>query len=100
MLDPNLHLPTTVVSKEFNQELQHLIEIAVLQALEKVLIAYDDHNKLLNEVETSQLLGVKPQTLSVWRHNSVGPAYHKIGSNVRYKREDINDYIKSSRIGR
>jgi hypothetical protein len=93
-------LPTTVVTKELSQELQRLIEMAVLQALEKAIGAYDDHNKLLNEVDTSQLLGVKPQTLSVWRTKSIGPAYHKIGSNVRYYRKDIEKYLTTNRIDR
>ena len=56
--------------------------------------------RLLTESETALLLGVKGQTLAVWRSNSVGPSYIKVGSTVRYRQQDIEEYLEQNRISR
>lgn len=49
---------------------------------------------LLNEKETADLLGIKGQTLAIWRSRGVGPSWVKIEQRrVMYRLEDIERYI-------
>ena len=52
----------------------------------------------LYEKEAAQKLGVAVQTLRNWRCNRRGPAYIKLGRSVRYRIEDILDFIDKHRI--
>ena len=52
---------------------------------------------LLTESQVASLLGVKPVTLALWRKNGIGPRFVKLNRLVRYKREDVGDYIDSNR---
>ena len=38
-------------------------------------------------------LGVKPQTLRMWRHAGRGPRYVRIGNRAVYRRADIDAWI-------
>ena len=50
--------------------------------------------RLLDTVETSQLIGVHPATLATWRMQGIGPLYVKVGPRkVRYRSEDINKWL-------
>lgn len=56
----------------------------------------DTNTKLLDEKAAAELLEVTPGTLSVWR--STGRyklQFIKIGSKVRYRRTDLEDWLKS-----
>jgi hypothetical protein len=50
------------------------------------------------EKEASKTMGVAVQTLRNWRHLRKGPAYLKLGRSVRYRTEDLSDFIKKNRI--
>lgn len=50
------------------------------------------------EKEAANKLGVAVQTLRNWRHIRRGPAYIKLGRSVRYRIEDIMDFIEKHRI--
>jgi predicted DNA-binding transcriptional regulator AlpA len=55
---------------------------------------YDlETEKFLSERELAQLLNIKSETLRNWRWDGKGPIYIKIGTNVRYRMSDINDFI-------
>ncbi|MBA0352029.1 MULTISPECIES: helix-turn-helix transcriptional regulator [Stenotrophomonas] len=45
--------------------------------------------KLLNNAETAELLGLKPNTLEIWRIQGRGPVFRKIGRAVRYVEADV-----------
>jgi predicted DNA-binding transcriptional regulator AlpA len=45
--------------------------------------------KLLNNANTAQILGVRPNTLDGWRVKGIGPVYRKIGRSVRYVESDV-----------
>ena len=45
--------------------------------------------KLLNNDQTAELLGLKPNTLEIWRLQGKGPRFRKIGRNVRYAESDV-----------
>lgn len=55
--------------------------------------------KLWTEQEAASALGLKnPRTLTEWRRRRQGPAFVKIGSNVRYRPEDISAFIAARRV--
>ena len=44
---------------------------------------------LLTNSETAQLLGIKGNTLEIWRLKGSGPVFRKIGRSVRYLESDV-----------
>jgi len=54
---------------------------------------------LLTEADAAALLGVKPQTLSVWRMRGYGPKFRKIGRLVRYDATDLEEYSAGRKAG-
>ncbi len=54
----------------------------------------------LNEDEAAELIGVRPQTLALWRSlGRYGLAYIKVGRLVRYRRCDIDRWLESRLVG-
>jgi predicted DNA-binding transcriptional regulator AlpA len=54
-------------------------------------------NKLLNTRQTAQILGVKPQTLRIWRYRKKGPPYVRYGSDrgpAYYNESDIEKWVQ------
>lgn len=49
--------------------------------------------KLLTNDETAALLGLKPNTLEIWRTQGKGPVFRKIGRSVRYSEADVIEYL-------
>lgn len=56
---------------------------------------------LMTEVEVAQHLKLAINTLQNWRSQdpSRGPAFVKLGRAVRYRREDIEAYLRCARQG-
>jgi predicted DNA-binding transcriptional regulator AlpA len=52
--------------------------------------------KLLNNQEAAERLGIKPDTLRIWRMQGKGPHFRKIGSLVRYAESDVTAYVDAS----
>jgi hypothetical protein len=52
----------------------------------------------LREQETAKALGVAVQTLRNWRHLRKGPPYVKLGRTVRYRDEDLVEFIEVHRV--
>jgi hypothetical protein len=52
----------------------------------------------LNTKEAAAYLGVKPNTLEVWRCKHRGPKYAKLGSRVIYDPDDLDDYYAGCSI--
>jgi excisionase family DNA binding protein len=53
-------------------------------------------SRLLTEDEAAEVLGVTPQTLSVWRCTKRYPlAFIKAGRLVRYRQKDLEKFIES-----
>ena len=57
--------------------------------------------RLLNENETAQILGVKPQTLALWRcrERNTDLRFLRIGRVIRYRMEDVEQFIQSHAVG-
>lgn len=54
---------------------------------------------LMTEAEAASLLRVSLTTIRRWRREGRGPAYRKLGGGraVRYRPDDIADFIAASR---
>ena len=52
---------------------------------------------LLTPEDVAALLQVTVNTLQNWRYNGRGPIFSRVGGIIRYTRQDINDFIYSSR---
>lgn len=48
--------------------------------------------------EAAEFLGVKPNTLEIWRCKNIGPRYSKIGRRVLYDIADLQEFFESRRI--
>jgi hypothetical protein len=48
---------------------------------------------LLSVQETAEVLGVSSDALSIWRIGTKGPAHVRIGSQVFYRRNDVENFI-------
>lgn len=49
--------------------------------------------KLLNNAQTAALIGVRPNTLEIWRIQGKGPAYRKVGRLVRYVEAEVLSWL-------
>jgi excisionase family DNA binding protein len=52
---------------------------------------------LVTEDEAASLLRVSLTSVRRWRREGRGPVYRKIGRSVRYRRDDLADFIAASR---
>ncbi|MGE5525215.1 MAG: helix-turn-helix domain-containing protein [Rhodospirillaceae bacterium] len=60
----------------------------------------DHKDSLLNEREAAETLHVSTGTLQVWRSTRRYPLpFVKIGRAVRYRRSDLEAFIKSRTVG-
>ena len=55
------------------------------------------NESLVTEGEAANLLRVSLTSVRRWRREGRGPVYRKIGRSVRYRREDLADFIATSR---
>ena len=51
---------------------------------------------LLAEGEIARQIGVSLHTIRRWRHERKGPAYLRMGRTIRYRQEDIDEFIARS----
>ena len=60
--------------------------------------AYHEQNRLLDEDEAAEFLGLSPRTLQGLRVRGGGPDYIKIGTRaVRYCLSDLEEFIEDRR---
>ena len=52
----------------------------------------------LNTQEAAAYLGIRPNTLEVWRCKHRGPKYSKIGSRVLYALEDLDSFFNARAV--
>ena len=56
-------------------------------------------DRLLNQEQAAELLGISPSTVNSWRVQGRGPAFVRISTRcVRYRYEDLIQYIESKRF--
>ena len=54
--------------------------------------------KLLNTAEAAEILGLKPNTMEIWRSHGRGPSYKKIGRKVLYDPADLEAFSLSCTV--
>lgn len=53
----------------------------------------------MTQNEVAEYLSIQPETLAHWRcRGSVDLPYFKIGGKIRYKLEDVENFIEKSRF--
>ncbi len=58
----------------------------------------NNKGQVLTPEQTAEYLAVTHKTLSNWRTLGKGPDFIKLGSSVRYLKEDLDDFIESNRV--
>ena len=53
---------------------------------------------LLTPAEAAKVLRVSPATLPRWRWSGDGPDFVRIGRSIRYRRCDLENYIKMGAV--
>ena len=51
------------------------------------------HNELLTVEELAALLKVPPKTIYAWRYRRQGPRGIKVGRHLRFRRNDIEQWL-------
>ncbi|KAF1077625.1 AlpA family transcriptional regulator [Halodesulfovibrio sp. MK-HDV] len=76
------------------EELSQIHENAIVQAYAPAArLEVLKRKKLLTVKETSELYGVSESTLAKRRMRGLAPAWLKVGGSVRYRHEDIEQYV-------
>lgn len=57
-----------------------------------------NEDSFLTDHEVAALLNISVATIRRWRRTKEGPKYYKIGSLVRYKRADIDEWVRSQGV--
>jgi len=51
--------------------------------------------RLYTTPQAAAYLGLSPNTLNRWRYTGDGPRFVKLGRAVRYRREELDDWVAS-----
>lgn len=55
-------------------------------------------DQYVNDVKAAEILDCSPQTLRNYRHIGKGPVYHKRGKMVRYRVQDLLNFMAAGRV--
>ncbi len=77
-------------------KLRLLIKQAIKEALAN--LSATQPKSLLNDEGATKFLNLAKGTLPVWRHHGKGPKFIKIGTAVRYRIQDLEEYINSNTV--
>lgn len=55
----------------------------------------NDNRRIFRTPEAANYIGVKANTLEGWRCKKKGPKFHKVGKNVVYFQDDLDQYLTS-----
>ena len=58
-------------------------------------------SNLMSEKEVASFLGLKPQTLAIWRMRKEKIPFVRMGRRIAYRREDVERWLESQivRVG-
>lgn len=56
------------------------------------------HTMIMTVNQASEYLGLAVSTLNKWRCHGGGPVFIKMGRAVRYRVEDLENFLSSSRL--
>lgn len=54
--------------------------------------------ELVDQMEMSRMLEIKPKTAETWRVRGFGPKYIKVGALVRYRKSDIRAWMENRTV--
>jgi excisionase family DNA binding protein len=57
-----------------------------------------DPGDLVREKEAAHLLSVSHATLRRWRYLGQGPRFYRIGRCVRYRRQDVEQFLANQAV--
>lgn len=86
------------MDQSFEKKLQQLICKVLTDQLQGLVPASQTDDNLLTSKQLAKLLGVKTQTVSVWRTKGIGPAYVKAIDSVRYRYGDVKTWLKEQTV--
>ena len=66
----------------------------------RAVIGINDHDALLTEVQTADLLSLSVRTLQAWRTRAFGPAFVRAGRAIRYRRRDLFAWMDANTVSR
>lgn len=55
----------------------------------------EGQGRTLRTPEAAKYLGIRPNTLDIWRCQKKGPKFHRLGRSIIYLREDLDAYLES-----
>ncbi len=55
----------------------------------------ESQNRTFKTPEAARYLGIKPNTLDIWRCQKRGPKFHRVGRSIIYLHEDLDAYLAS-----
>lgn len=88
-------MDTATIRPELQEQIVDLINNCIIAVKMQRLTSADE---LVNEAKAAEILGLAKGTMAVWRHEGKGPKYHKFESAVRYRFQDLQDYIKQRSV--
>jgi len=53
---------------------------------------------LLTVEQAAEYLTLNVNTLNAWRSKGEGPTFIRVGRSVRYKKADLDDYLKAGTV--
>lgn len=59
----------------------------------------ENKENLLTTEDAAKILGMAEQTLRIWRMVSKGPSYIRINRYIRYRREDLDEFVAKRTVG-
>ncbi len=60
-------------------------------------MALEKNTTLMTEIEAAGHLKITPRCLQDWRKNQRGPAWIKVGRRIRYRLQDIENWLLDQR---
>ena len=58
----------------------------------------EEQQSALTDEQVARRYGLKTATLRAWRLRGQGPRFVRLGRAVRYLVEDVEDFLRSSRV--
>lgn len=58
----------------------------------------DKRSRLLTPKEVSMFLGISINRLGTWRYRDKGPKYYRLEGAIRYKADEVMDYINNRQV--
>ena len=59
----------------------------------------NDYAEFMDTSAAAAWLGLSPRTLEGYRVSGGGPAFHRFGNRVRYRRPDLDAWAREHRAG-